>query len=672
MSSPIRIYLADLTYTTLSLANEAFPLGIGYIGAYCKEKLGDCVDIQLFKYIEKLEECIRQDPPDILGMSNYPWNFQIGLEFFRLIDRISPSTIKVMGGPNIPLDMFERDKFIRRYPEIDFYAYLEGEDAFTNLVARTIERGFNRTELKKDPVEGMIHLNQGELVRGLFLPRRKTLDEIPSPYLTGTLDKFFDGKLAPLLETNRGCPFRCTFCHEGSTVMTKVNYFPVDRIKMELDYIAERIPESAHNLMFADPNFAMYERDYEICEHVSKIQVKQGWPTAIFASTGKNKKERIAKALRILNGTMRLWMSVQSMDDDVLKEIKRSNIKLDKMIGLREVFAEMGLPTSSELILALPGDTAEKHTQSIAAIVDADVDYVCTYTLMLLNGTELGLPISRKKYDFGTHFRVLPRDFGKLSDGTISIEIEEVVTSSNTMPFEDYIKMRMLHLIVNVVYNGKAYAALFDFLRSEKITVFNLLYKLVNTWEQAHPDVIEIVKSFAKKTKTELWDSEAKLREYLSIDENYQKLVNEEMGENLIQTHIARSMRVMTKWTEFVFKSVMGLVKSNKHIFIKELEKYCSARVHNLWGESREEDNPKVTFENYDIPKWNSDRSINIREFKLDRPAEYVFKFDPETSKEVNRCIKRYGTTNTGIGRILVRLESTKSIWRRAVGGFNG
>jgi radical SAM superfamily enzyme YgiQ (UPF0313 family) len=72
------------------------------------------------------------------------------------------------------------------------------------------------------------------------------------------MDKFFDGILSPMMETNRGCPFSCTFCHEGNALISKVNKFSLDRVKAELDYIAaavERAPNFISNLMFADPNF---------------------------------------------------------------------------------------------------------------------------------------------------------------------------------------------------------------------------------------------------------------------------------------------------------------------------------------------------------------------------------------------------------------------------------
>ena len=55
-----------------------------------------------------------------------------------------------------------------------------------------------------------------------YKERIKDLDEIPSPYLNGMMDKFFDGKLTPFLETNRGCPFTCSFCHTGSDYFHKL------------------------------------------------------------------------------------------------------------------------------------------------------------------------------------------------------------------------------------------------------------------------------------------------------------------------------------------------------------------------------------------------------------------------------------------------------------------
>jgi len=673
---PLRIYLGDLTYTTLSLATDAFPLNIGFIAAYAEKIFSDQVELRLFKYVGDLENAINENPPDILGLSNYPWNFNLGLEFFRMIRAVSPRAICVMGGPNIPQEDEDRMQFIRRNPLIDFYAYLEGEEAFAALVARAIDTGLDREKMKASPIDGFIHrISDNEVVKGTLLTRRRVLDDIPSPYLTGHMDKFFDGKLSPMIETNRGCPFSCTFCHEGNPLISKVNFFSVERVKAELDYIAAAVakaPILISNLTFADPNFAMYERDYEIVEHIEKIQQRQNWPRSIFASTGKNKKERIAKALRKLNGSMSMWMSVQSMDPVVLHEIQRDNISTSEMLALASVYQELGLPTFSELILGLPGDSYERHVKSISEVLEAGINVVETYTCMLLNGTKLKTAFSRATYKIGSHFRILPRDFAKLQNGRVAVEIEEVITSTSTMTFEDYREARKLHLMVSVVYNGGGFSPLLRLLRQRKIPIVALLQGIIAGIKLAPISVQEIFNSFVRLTKEELWDSEEELRAYVCADNNYKKLLRGEIGINLIQTHMAKSLAVADDWVDYVFTTVKTMLvdeveadAENRAIFT-DIRAYCSGRMHNIWGSDRNEDCPCVLLR-YDIAAWmRSSLSMPLSQFELSVPLMYKFGFSDAKMEEMAAQIERYGTTATGIGRIIVQMGRDR-IWREPV-----
>jgi radical SAM superfamily enzyme YgiQ (UPF0313 family) len=671
--APLTIYLGDLTYTTLSLATDAFPLNVGFIAAYAKKRFGNEIDVRIFKYIPDLEQALAERPPHILGLSNYPWNFNLGLEMFRMARGISPETLCVMGGPNIPLEDEPRKQFIRRFPQIDFYAYLEGEEAFANFITRAMETGVDREKMKSAPIDGFIHrVSESEVMCGTMLPRRRDLDEIPSPYLTGYMDKFFDGILSPMMETNRGCPFSCAFCHEGNSLISKVNNFSLERVKAELDYIAAAVakaPNFISNLMFADPNFAMYERDYEIVEHIEKVQQRYNWPRSIFASTGKNKKERIAKALRKLNGSMSMWMSVQSMDPVVLREIERDNISTEQMLALASVYQEFGLPTLSELILALPGDTYKGHVKSLADVVEAGIDIIDTYTCMLLNGTKLNSAFSRANYKIGSHFRILPRDFAKLSNGRIAVEIEEIVSSNSTMSFEDYQEARKLHLMVAVVYNGAGFGPLLRFLRHKKAPVIQFLERLVAEIDSAPESVQKIFHSFTRLTREELWDSEEALRAYVYSGDNYNKLLNGEIGINLIQTHTAMSLAVIDDWAAYIFRNADAVLadkmgdEPEDAAFLAEVKAFCAGRTHNIWGSTADDDNPGVLFQ-YDIERWmRAPLSASIADYKREEPVYFEFGF-PE-AKQVERAglIKRYGTTPTGIGRIIIQMGRNR-IWR--------
>ncbi|MDX6709492.1 MAG: hypothetical protein QOH96_508 [Blastocatellia bacterium] len=672
----MRIYLADLTYTTLSLATDAFPLNIGFIAAYANKKFGKDIELRLFKYIGDLEQAINERPPDILGVSNYPWNFNLGLEFFKMTHAVSPKSVCVMGGPNIPLDDESRTEFVKRNQLIDFYAYLEGEEAFAELITRAFDVGADREKMKSDPIDGFIHcIGEIEVIKGNMLLRRRNLDEIPSPYLTGLMDKFFDGILSPMMETNRGCPFSCTFCHEGNALISKVNFFSIERVKAELDYIVDAVhkaPSLVTNLMFADPNFAMYERDYEIVEHIERIQQQHNWPRSIFASTGKNKKERIAKSLRKLNGSLSMWMSVQSMDPTVLTEIKRDNINTAQIMALSGVYQELGLPTLSELILGLPGDSYERHVNSLSQVVEAGIDVIDTYTCMLLNGTELGTKRSREKYKIGSHFRILPRDFAKLGNGHVAVEIEEIVSSTSTLSFEDYQEARKLHFMIAVVYNGGGFGPLLRLLRQKRISIIRLLQLLVAGIESAPVSVKEIFNSFARLTKEELWDTEEDLRTYVCADNNYEKLLNGEIGINLIQTHTAMIMGVMDDWVEYVFRTAETMLKKELDIdeemsaMFADIRTFCAGRTHNLWGDNRNEDTPIFAL-SHDFMGWmRATPDVPLSEYKFFRPTTYRLEFSEAKQEEMTALIKRYGTTPTGVGRIIIQMDRNR-VWREPV-----
>jgi hypothetical protein len=486
------------------------------------------------------------------------------------------------------------------------------------------------------------------------------------------MDKFFDGILSPMMETNRGCPFSCTFCHEGNSLISKVNQFSLERVKAELDYIAaavEKAPNFISNLMFADPNFAMYERDYEIVEHIEKIQQRQNWPRSIFASTGKNKKERIAKALRKLNGSMSMWMSVQSMDPVVLREIQRENISTSQMLALAGVYQEFGLPTLSELILGLPGDSYERHVKSLADVVEAGIEIIDTYTCMLLNGTKLNSALSRATYKIGSHFRVIPRDFAKLSNGRIAVEIEEIISSTNTMSFEDYQEARKLHLMVAVVYNGGGFGPLLRFLRHKKTPVIQFLERLVADIHSAPSSVQTIFQSFMRLTREELWNSEEELRDYVYSGDNYNKLLNGEIGINLIQTHTAMSLAVMDDWAGYVFRTAESVLgdkfgnESDDAAAFSEIKAFCAGRTHDIWGTSADDLNPSAVFQ-YDIDSWmRAPLSAPLFEFKVDEQVVFEFGFSPAKQVERAALIQRYGTTPTGIGRIIIQMGRNR-IWR--------
>lgn len=666
----LKIFLGDLTYDTITLATEAFPLNIGFVASYCLSKHPNNVKIKLFKYIDKIEKEIQKNPPDVLGLSNYAWNRRIGLEIFRVFKKNNPNGITVWGGPNFPLDIESQKKFMSKFPEVDVYIPIEGEIGFSNLIDKILKSNYTKDIFEK-PIDGCIIRDKyGDLQYSNPGIRIKSLDEIPSPYTSGLLDEFFDGKLSPMFQTNRGCPFSCSFCVDGSDRVRQVNNFGMERIESDLNYIAQHVPKNTHSLFISDLNFGMIPRDLEICKILTKLKQTYGFPKQIQATTGKNSKERIINAIKELNGALRIYMSVQSLDETVLKNIKRSNISPQQLIALAPTIKEANLRTTSEVILGLPGESYESHIQTLRDLVKAKMDDIQVYTCMMLDGAEMNIPKERERWGLKTKYRLLARDFTKLSNGKKIMEIEEVVTSSDTLSFEEYVKLRSLAFALWVTNKGIVYDPILKFLRQNEIDAFELFNILHKNLEYAPSSIKQIFKEFENATINELWDSPEEIENHYQNEKEYQKLVDGEEGINVMYHFHAKVIsHHMDDWTNYTLKIVKELLVENKiiddEIFeqFENISNYCRGISHNPLGENRSFTNPKFNFE-FDIPNWinqNNDKKLN--EFKcLKTTMEFILS--EEQIKLVDDKLAIFGNTPSGRSQAIKRIP-IQMLWRR-------
>ena len=174
----------------------------------------------------------------------------------KIIKSIDFSIPVIFGGPNFSEVQQEQEDWLVARPWIDFYIRLEGEKAFCKLVDALIDSNLNIDRVKENPFElGSLSYIQNERLKSTALEERiRELDDIPSPYVAGLLDKYFDTSLWPILETNRGCPFSCNFCSEGYSYYNKVNKRSNECIKAELNSIAQK-HKNQKMMFFADSNF---------------------------------------------------------------------------------------------------------------------------------------------------------------------------------------------------------------------------------------------------------------------------------------------------------------------------------------------------------------------------------------------------------------------------------
>ena len=251
MSRKAKIYLCDFVHNDLGVGTYMFPLNIGFIAAWANRQFPEEFDINLFKYPDDFMEKFKETKADLVGFSNYTWNADLNSKVSGWVKSLSPETITVYGGPNINYSTEGYLRFFNGHRSADCYVLYQGETPFEKILRRLLDKGLSIPALKSAPIDDVVFSDGENIVQGKSVPRIKDIDFIPSPYLTGLLDKFFDTNLIPIAETNRGCPYRCTYCCQGLSSHNQLEFFSLERVKKELEYIASRA-KNTNILIFAD------------------------------------------------------------------------------------------------------------------------------------------------------------------------------------------------------------------------------------------------------------------------------------------------------------------------------------------------------------------------------------------------------------------------------------
>jgi len=375
----------------------------------------------------------RIENPYIVGFSCYIWNEKYQLELSKQIKKRFPSCLIVFGGPQVPDDP---KKYLKENPQIDICIRGEGEEPFKQILL-----GTELTSIKG------VHTKFSQAGHS---DRIENLDDIPSPYTNGLFDNLIEKHTNIdwhiMLESNRGCPFKCTFCDWGALTFSKIKKYSMDRIKKDMDWAAGY---GSEYLLFADANFGIFkDRDEEIVDYIVELKEKNGYPEMFAAAWTKNSNESVlnlAEKLYNSNLLRSLTFSVQSMSEAVLDAIKRNNMKVNDLDYLLQECNKKQIPYYTELILGLPEETYDSWVDGICKLLTAgqhsqlEMHFLQILRNSLLNNEGRNMKTAKTE----TYF-----------DGSENIdeyqETVEIVVGTETMDFNDFIECIVFNwLVVN-------------------------------------------------------------------------------------------------------------------------------------------------------------------------------------------------------------------------------
>ncbi len=387
------------------------PLAAGYLKMYAQlQGLGQHFDIRILPSgtantlsDRGLVQAISNHAPWVVGFSCYLWNIDRSLWIAEQLKQLLPQVKVLLGGPEITAD----NAWVLSHPVVDYAAIGEGEQTFTEFLHASL---YNEEIPTHHDIAGLYVANHAVADRsnanrlalplldqsspGLsgFKPRKplQNLDAISSPYLTGLLDAADEEML--LLETIRGCIFKCKFCYYPKSY-DGLYFLSEEKITANLRHALDR---GAKEVIFLDPTLNQ-RKGFEDFLRLLIRQNSRRQLTFFGELRAEGIKESTADLLA-LAGFTEVEVGLQSIDPLAMQLMDRKNNLQAVERGCKAMLAA-GIRVKVDLIIGLPGDTVESVRRGMHYLKESGIySDVQVFNLAILPGTsfrqeaqELGL-----------------------------------------------------------------------------------------------------------------------------------------------------------------------------------------------------------------------------------------------------------------------------------------
>ncbi len=467
------------------------PYAVGMLIAFAKadKRIEANYDFKRIIYsLEDVDESIASlENPAFVGFSNSIWNYSYNLVYAEKLKKAYPDCVIEFGGHHVPPDT----EFLSKYPFIDILIHRKGEEAFRDVLV-ALAQG--------DSLSSIPNISFRENGVPVQTPYAAIgICDYPSPYLTGVFDEIIANGKYPfscVLETNRGCPFNCSYCDWGE-LNSKVRLFPLKKVLDELDWMAANKMEFVYCV---DANFGMFERDEIIAQKLVDLKETYGYPNRLQVSYAKNEPDRVFRINKLLadHGIGKgATLALQSLSEDVLKNIGRSNISKAQYAKQIERYRDAGISTYTELIIGLPGETKETFCRGLCEVLElGQHSSVSAYYCELLPNSRLSEKNYLDKYKIKTVSTALNQYHCESMDDVLSGH-SNIIVGTDTMSVDDWIKVNEFSTCVqsfhhfgilqcaamyirkelNVSYYD-FYSALYSFIVNESVYLKNIFVEV--------------------------------------------------------------------------------------------------------------------------------------------------------------------------------------------------
>ena len=406
----------------------------------------DAVEIAEYTINNRMEdilEDIYRRKPDVIGFSCYIWNIGMVEKLMGGLHKLLPKLPVFLGGPEVTYDA---DKLLRKYPYLTGIFIGEGEATFAEVVkyyvtkeqveARCANLGEQSAAGEKVNVSEEKHKSlediPGLMLRSGMTPERKPLNLTDVPFLYDDMAPFTNRII--YYETQRGCPFRCSYCL--SSIDKTVRFRDIEVVKKELAFFLEK---KVKQVKFVDRTFN--------CNHDHAMAVWQylydhdnGVTNFHFEIAGDILREdEIALVAKMRPGLVQFEIGVQSTNTDTLREIRRV-MDIEK---LKQVVAALkaahNVHIHLDLIAGLPYEDYDSFARSFDDVYAMEPEQLQLGFLKVLKGSYMA--------EMAESYGLVYTDYAPYE-----------VLYTNWLSFTEICRLKRIEEMVEIYYNSGQFA----------------------------------------------------------------------------------------------------------------------------------------------------------------------------------------------------------------------
>lgn len=405
--------------------------------------------------------------PFLVAFSCIIGNTEYSKVLAALVKKTYPDCLIVFGGHGVT----DTVTMMKTHPFIDFSIRGEGEHAFSQLLktlltTRDFKGVHNLTYRKADS----LCVNKAH--------NKYAVDSYPSPYGEGIFDnllkKYSEVEFHAVIETNRGCPYSCAFCEWCYS--KNIRYFPLERVRQDLLWMSKNKIEYCY---CADANFGIHPRDTDIARMVIETRKANGFPRIFRPTYSKDSNETVFEAGRLLNhngADKGVTIAYQSLNKKTLELIGRKDMDIDRFAALEKRYAAHGIPTYTELILGLPGETYESFRTGLCRLLEAGQhNSVAVYPCQIYDNALLGDPAYQREHGIQTA-RVPFHGIHYIANFNGVQEYYEIVVATATMSTDDWVRANLFSIVLQAFHHLGLLRCFAVYLRYEHAIDYSVFY----------------------------------------------------------------------------------------------------------------------------------------------------------------------------------------------------